>query len=118
MRRASGKPMTVDLQAQLQAMAARLEAIEAEVRSLKGNGTEPSGETKVLRAITREQARSEIIGLLGAGEALDQAEIADRLSLDLLLVADVCDGLIAEGSVKYSADDRGLTLMTGCWLTR
>ena len=67
--------------------------------------TDLPDETITLREIGRDEARQEIIGLFQSGQPLDQADLADALSLELGLVMEVCDELLAEGVVKFYADD-------------
>ena len=60
----------------------------------------------ILREISKEQAKEEIIQALEAGEPLDQADLSENLSLDLPLVFEACNELIAEGMVVFYDDDR------------
>ena len=60
----------------------------------------------VIREISKEQARKEIIKSFEAGEPLDQADLADMLSLEISLVIEVCNELIEEGVVDFYDDDR------------
>lgn len=62
-------------------------------------------ETIILREIGKDAARREIVELFQSGQPLDQADLADALSLELGLVMEVCDELLAEGVVKFYADD-------------
>ncbi len=58
----------------------------------------------VLRTVSGEEAKQEILDLFQSGESLDQAEVAQRLSLDLMLVVDLCDELVKEGLVRYAVE--------------
>lgn len=68
--------------------------------------TDSPDETIILREIGKDEARREIIELFQSGQPLDQADLADALSLELGLVMEICDALLAEGVVKFYADDR------------
>ena len=82
-------------------LTARVVELEAEsVRATQTDGI------VVLREIDKEQARKEIIESFEAGEPLDQADLADALSLDFALVVEICDELINEGVVVFYDDDR------------
>lgn len=67
--------------------------------------TDLPDETIILREIGKDAARREIVELFQSGQPLDQADLADALSLELGLVREVCDELLAEGVVKFYADD-------------
>ena len=60
----------------------------------------------ILREIGKEQAKGEIIQALEAGEPLDQADLSENLGLDLSLVFEVCNELIAEGIVVFYDKER------------
>ena len=60
----------------------------------------------VIREISKEQARKEIIEAFETGKPLDQADLADMLSLEISLVIEVCNELIEEGVVDFYDDDR------------
>ena len=60
----------------------------------------------ILREIGKEQAKEEIIQALAAGEPLDHADLSENLGLDLSLVFEACNELIAEGIVVFYDDDR------------
>ena len=60
----------------------------------------------ILREIGKEQAKEEIIQALEAGEPLDQADLAENLALDLPLVFEACNELIAEGIVVFYDKER------------
>lgn len=89
-------------QAELVQLRARVAALEEEVEALKISI--PEQEVIVLRPISRKQAKKEILELLRGGGSLDQEEVAERLSLQLSLVAELCNELIQEGEIKYVGD--------------
>lgn len=99
--------------------------IEQEVRRLEGSLETLSGrvaeleldlevmkaaleiEDVTLRSISKQDARQEILRLFETGEPLDQADLAESLSLDFSLVTQICDELISEGVVDFYGDGRG-----------
>jgi hypothetical protein len=57
----------------------------------------------MLRDIPKEQAKQEVRTLLASSsKPLDHGEIADELSLELRLVAHVCEELIKEGVIEFT----------------
>ena len=60
----------------------------------------------ILREIGKEQAKGEIIQALEAGEPLDQADLSENLELDLSLVFEACNELIAEVIVVFYDKER------------
>ena len=89
-----------ELVGNLTARVAELEQEAESARAIQRDGI------IVLREIGKEQARKEIIESFEAGEPLDQADLADALSLDFSLVVEICDELIKEGVVVFYDDDR------------
>ena len=77
---------------------------EQEVTASKDR--QPDNGVVILREIGKEQAKEEIIQSLEAGEPLDQADLSENLGLDLSLVFEACNELIAEGIVVFYDDDR------------
>ena len=84
-------------------LTTRLTELEREVETTKA--AQPD-DVIVIREISKEQARNEIIKSFEAGEPLDQADLADALSLEISLVVEVCNELIEEGAVVLYDDDR------------
>ena len=84
-------------------LTTRLAELEQEVETTKA--AQPD-DIIVIREIGKEQARKEIIKSFEAGEPLDQADLADMLSLEISLVIEVCNELIEEGVVVFYDDDR------------
>ena len=58
----------------------------------------------VLREITVEEARSEIIDLFATGETLYYSDISERLRIDLEMVVDICQELQQEGAIGVDDD--------------
>lgn len=81
----------------------RLDKLEQESAARR---TDSPDEIIILREISKDEARREIIELFQSGRPLDQADLADALSLELGLVMEICDELLAEGVVAFYADDR------------
>lgn len=81
----------------------RLDKLEQESAARR---TDSPDEIIILREIGKDAARREIIELFQSGRPLDQADLADALSLELGLVMEICDELLAEGVVAFYADDR------------
>ena len=84
-------------------LTTRLTELEREVEVTKA--AQPD-DIIVIREISKEQARKEIIESFESGEPLDQADLADTLSLEISLVIEVCNELIEEGVVVFYDDDR------------
>ena len=58
----------------------------------------------VLREITREEARAEIIDIFASGETLYYSDISERLRIDLEVVVEICLELQAEGAIRVDDD--------------
>ena len=54
----------------------------------------------VLREITRDKAKAEILNLFSTGRTLYYSEIAKKLQLDLEVVVDICNELMNEGEIS------------------
>ena len=81
------------------ASAAELEDRIAELESRNLDGEEL---VIVIRDVPREQAKNEIKQLLlSSPTSLDCGEILEKLGLDLELIVEVCDELIAEGIIEF-----------------
>jgi DNA-binding MarR family transcriptional regulator len=94
--------MTMNLPAEIEQLRARVAALEQEVSQLKAS---PSDEQViVLRSITRDQAKQEILELFQSGETLFFSDIAKRLNIDLPLVVEICQELREEGEIEVDAD--------------
>jgi cell division protein FtsB len=91
--------MTMNLQAEIEPLRARVAALEQKVSQLK---VSPSDEQViVLRSITRDQAKQEILELFQSGETLFFSDIVQRLRIDLPLVVETCQELHEEGVLCY-----------------
>ena len=53
----------------------------------------------VLREITAEEAKAEIIELFATGETLYYSDISERLRIDFDMVVDICRELQQEGAI-------------------
>ena len=81
-------------------LTVRVAELEAERRS-------ESVEVIEIREISKEQAKQEILQAFESGEPLDEADLAETLSLDFSLVVEVCKELIEDGVVVLYDDDGG-----------
>ena len=89
-------------QTRIDQLEARVAELEREVEELRGNL--PDEEVIVLRTVTREQAKEEIRGIFASGETLYYSDIAERLSIDLELVVEICEELETEGDIEVDAN--------------
>lgn len=80
-------------------LEARVELLEAQL----GSGASPN-EVIVLRSVSKEAAKGEILELFQSGEVLFYSDIAARLGLDLSLVVAICQELEQEGAIQVDAD--------------
>lgn len=88
---AAATSQSVSLLRRIQALEERLEKLERGVRKKGVSG---------LRGMSRDEAKSRIAALFGAGGRLYYSDIAKELSIDLDLVSDICDELVREGKIK------------------
>lgn len=84
-------------------LTARVVELEQEAEA---NRTAQSADTIMIREISKEQARKEIIHAFESGQPLDHVDLADELSLEISLVFEICNELIEEGVVVFYDDDR------------
>ncbi|HEV2381205.1 MAG TPA: dCTP deaminase [Terriglobia bacterium] len=76
------------------------ERLLVEMKNLVGHIVGERTHTVVLRAITRQQAKAEILELFkNSNETLFYSDVAERLSLDLELVVELCNELENEGCI-------------------
>lgn len=86
------------LQTKIQMLEARVAILEERVGKLTSQ-IEESEKLVVLRTISRQDAKEEILALFRGGDVLDYGLIAERLQLDLQLVVDICNELEKEGMI-------------------
>ena len=84
-------------------MSARVIELEREAEAARDT---ESDNVIVLRDISKEQARKEILEAFEAEEPLDHADLAEALRLEIPLVFEVCNELIDEGLVVFHDDSR------------
>ena len=97
-----GPSVTDEMQEEIGRLEARVEALEEEVEVLKtAVGRE---EVVVLRTLSREEARQEIVEMFQSGETLFYSDVARRLRLDLALVVELCNELEGEEAIEVDAD--------------
>jgi predicted transcriptional regulator len=97
------KPEVERLKKQVAILSARVAELERETEAARDM---KSDNIIVLRDITREQARKEILEAFAADEPLDHADLAEGLRLEISLVFEACNELIDEGLVVFHADNR------------
>ena len=56
----------------------------------------------VLRTISKEEARAEILQLFQSGDVIDYGDIAEKLRIDLRTVVEICNDLEREGVIGES----------------
>ena len=86
---------------EIRELKARVAALEEQVARLEESSVE---NVIVLREITREEAKAEIIDLFAAGETLYYSDISERLCIDLEMVVEICRELKAEGEIRVDDD--------------
>jgi DNA invertase Pin-like site-specific DNA recombinase len=60
----------------------------------------PKQKIIVLREISKDEARKEIIALFSNGETLYYSDVAEKLRLDLQTVVEICSELQSEGEIE------------------
>ena len=75
----------------------RVGALEKRVASLEA--VYPEEKIIVLRELSKEEAKREILELFSRQDRLYYSDIAEQLSLDLKLVVDICNELQAAGEI-------------------
>lgn len=75
----------------------RVGALEKRVASLEA--VSPVEKVIVLRELSKEEAKKEILELFTKEDSLYYSDIAEKLSLDLKLVVDICNELQAAGEI-------------------
>ena len=86
----------------------RIKELEAQVAALQEQLAlyEASSPERVilLRTISEEEAKAEIIGLFATGETLYYSDISERLRIDLPVVVEICRELEAAGAIGVDDD--------------
>jgi hypothetical protein len=95
-------PAGAKLSTEVERLKVKVAALEQEVAQLKASASEEP--VIVLRSITREQAKGEILELFQSGQTLYYSDIAQRLRLDLPLVVEICQELRDAGEIEVDAD--------------
>jgi Mn-dependent DtxR family transcriptional regulator len=95
------------LREEIRSMEERIvERIEHRIDELVGRGNSEEGTTAgeviILRSISREQAKKEILDLFDTYEKLDYGDIAEKLRLDLEQVVEIVGELKKEGEVEVA----------------
>lgn len=90
------------MQTEIEQLKARVAALEEEVLTLKASI--PDQQVIMLRTISREQAKQEILELFQSGGTWYYDEIVHRLGIDLPLVVELCQELKNEGEIEVDAN--------------
>lgn len=77
-------------------LESRVAALEERVTRLEEHSEQ---NVIVLREITAEDARTEIVDLFATGETLYYSDISERLRIDFDMVVDICRELQQEGAI-------------------
>ncbi len=93
--------LAAEEQPDIGSLKARVAVLEEQVARLEEAAVE---KVIVLREITVEQARSEIIDLFATGETLYYSDISESLRIDLEMVVDICRELQQEGAIGVDDD--------------
>jgi hypothetical protein len=91
-----------ELQSRLDQATQRITELEERVTILESQI--PTQEVVVLREISREQAKREVLEAFQSGETLFYSDIAKRLRIDLELAVELCEELRKEGEIYIDAD--------------
>jgi hypothetical protein len=96
-----------ELQGKIRGLESRISVLEDQVTTIKQALSSYRDEKVImLRTLTREQAKTEILDLFRQGKPLFYSDIAEALQLDLQSVVEISEELIAEGEVT-KRDSRG-----------
>ena len=85
-----------EAESKIELLESRVDALEKEVKKLKKREEE---KVIVLRDISRDQVKREVLELFQRDKPLFYSDIAELLRLDLATVVEICEELIAEGEV-------------------
>ncbi len=86
------------LEKEIDALKQRMTLLESRIEQLEASAM-TSSEIIVLRTISREEAKQEILELFQAGGSFFYSDISERLRLDLPLVVELCQELENEGEI-------------------
>lgn len=86
---------------EIRELRARVAALEEQVARPEAIAVE---KIIVLREITREEAKAEIVDLFATGETLYYSDISERLRIDLEMTVTICRELMAEGAIRVDDD--------------
>ena len=93
--------LAAEEQSDIGSLKARVAVLEEQVARLEEDSVE---KVIVLREVTAEEARSEIVDLFATGETLYYSDISERLRIDLELVVDICQELQQQGAIGVDDD--------------
>jgi hypothetical protein len=95
--RAENQGISVSVRKEIQNSRARIEALEKEIKVLRDSM--PVEEVIVLRTVSKDEAKREVLELFQAGGTFFYSDIAERLRLDLPMVVEICQELEEEGEI-------------------
>lgn len=77
----------------------RVKKLESTIEYIRAAGSTRAEDVIVLRTISREDAKAEILALFQSNDVLDYGAIAEKLRLDLPEVVAICNELEKEGVI-------------------
>lgn len=80
------------LSLEIQQLSQRMELLERNLQAL-------APAVVILRELSREEAKAEILELFSGGDTYDYEDIVKRLGIELQIAVELCDELIAEGEL-------------------
>ena len=95
-----GAPTILELQAQINRLRSKVRVLRKDFDAVRATLAE---DVIVLRSISREKAKQEIVDLFQTGETLYYSDLSHRLGIELPLVVEICQELEAEGEVEVDA---------------
>lgn len=99
---AKGRTTVSQLAARLARTEAKVRSLERELAALRVNGAEEP--VIVLRDVDKDQAKREIRELFQKEETLYYGDIEEKLGIELSLVVEICNELMAEGEIEVDAN--------------
>ena len=88
----------------------RIGDLETQVDSLRrevSRLSEASSKSVILRAMTQDEARAEILSIFRSGRTLYYSDIVQELGIDIDQVVEVCEELESEGRIETIGRNEG-----------
>jgi hypothetical protein len=89
---------TPEIESRLSLIETRITALETQLADLKA--ALPKEKIVMLKTMTRDQAKIEIRALFDQGQPIFYSDIVELLGIDLPLVVEICDELMAAGEIR------------------